>query len=220
MPISRLFLTERLTSAIPLLNSVPSAIQIEEAIDATLADFNRRVRRIKQADLSIVSGTATYTLPADFQSVIRVGGLLDPTMGVIIAAEGIIPIPMTFRDTWTVAGDQITFYPKPTYTLTRKMWYAAKHVINVSANYPDMTSEEAEIVLLGAKAYGLSYQATKQVGTAYSYRMGDVQVDKKGVSEQIGVQHAVAMAQYEAAIKSYVGTLTIQNFIPAWEWRS
>lgn len=208
MSIAREYLVNRVTNDVIVSNGVPSDAQMAQAVETTVADFNRRVRRIKITTLSVVNGTATYTLPVDFQVLVRMVRLWDET-GIINTASGLIPVSSTFKERWTIAGNSITFYPTPTYTLTREITYGAKHVVDANGNYPDMTPEEAEIILLGARSEILGVQSAKAVASTRAYRMGDVAVDTTAVGDKITAQMSATRAAYDDAIASYIGTRTL-----------
>jgi hypothetical protein len=158
---------------------------------------------VKQATLSIVSGTATYTLATDCLKLIALDALANAE-GLIISSAGLIPVSPDFEETWLVSNGQITFYPTPTYTLDRDYQYQAGWALDgTSQAYTDMGDEEAGIVLLLATGKALTMQANKAAQEAWQYQLGDERVNKEALAAALREQAKQAVSEYEAAVRNY-----------------
>lgn len=190
-------LVSRLQADVPAVDSVPSSDQYERAIKDAIADFSRRCGTEKIDTLGIVSGTAAYTLPDDFLKLIMLESFATAD-GVLITAAGIIPLDANWEERWTVRGLTITFYPTPSYTMSRDYRYKAGWVLNDDGDeYEDMGEEEAGIILLRAAAACLTKQSNVMAPEAFSYQQGDVSVNT-------GTQTLAVRAQLDSVEKSYL----------------
>jgi len=198
--------------AVPAWNSSPTDDQYTQAVKDAVMDFNRRAPMQKVVTLSMVSGTATYALPDDYVKVIRVASLANPS-GVILT-DHIIPVnASTWRERHMIAGKNITFYPMPQYTLARDVWYAAGHILDDSAAYPDMTDDTAYILLHKAQAICLRLQANKAATQAWSYSIGDESVNKAALADSLRKQAEALEGEgdgagkpgYLALVRQFVG---------------
>src|SRR5687768_4507420 len=84
-------LIDKLQSKVPARNDVPSDSQYRQAVIDAVDDFSLRASREKITTLQIVSGTATYDLPADFVKIIKLEGLACGD-GVLNTSAGLIPL--------------------------------------------------------------------------------------------------------------------------------
>jgi len=209
MPISLEILITRLQSDVPARSGVPDSGQYEQAVRDAVGDFNQRAPMQKVAVLSVVSGAAAYSLPADFVRVISLQSLTEPG-SVIVSGSGLIPTSAAFRERYTIAGLTITFYPTPTYTLARELWYAAGHVLDIDDAYPNMTPDVASSVILKAQAIALMLQANKAAQEAWSYQIGDERVSKEKLAAELRAQAQAAEARYlQKAASGGAGASTI-----------
>lgn len=204
MSVSLATLVAQLQADVPARNSVPSADQYEYLIKTAVADYSRRNPNQKIYALSIVSGTAAYSLPSDFLRVITLESAATAD-GVIISNAGIVPISALWDEVWTIAGLTITFSPTPTYSMDRDLWYAAGHVLNGSDAYPDMTEDDATILLMKARSLALGMQASAVAGDGWKYQIGDEMVDKSGQGKAFRDQAQHWEDSYLAAVKGAVG---------------
>jgi len=203
-------LVTRLQADVPARSGAPDSSQYEQAVRDAVSDFNRRAPMEKVAMLSIVSGTAAYSLPADFVRVISLQSLTEPG-GVIVSGSGLIPTSATFRERYTIAGLTITFYPTPSYALARELWYAAGHVLDGDDAYPDMTSDVAGQVMLKAQAIALMLQANKAAQEAWSYQIGDERVSKEKLAAELRAQAQAAEQRYlQKVAGGGVGTIGLR----------
>jgi len=223
-------LIAQLTDDIPARNGTPSSNQYRRMVSEAAEDFSRRCGRIKAGMLNIVAQTATYDLPDDFVSLIRILQLaprygrtsrtldVDPTPsmgyaemyeGIINSASGIIPMDATFTEKWTVINKQITFYPTPVYTLTRVFYYKSGWIIQGDDDYTDefidMTGDESRIMMLEAKALCVGLQRNKMAADGWKYQIGDEQMDKTQQPTALKELQADLEAKYLAAVERYNG---------------
>lgn len=199
-----------LQTDVPAVNSVPTTAQYEKAVKDAVNEFSRRCGLVKIASLNIVSGTATYDLADDFLKLI----LLESPVGidgVIISASGIIPLGESWDETYQVVAGQITFFPTPTYTMTRDYRYKAAWILtgdDGSETYADMRDEEAQIVLLKAKALAtekiMNAQASKG---SLRYSFGAVSVDKSSGLDSLGTSIEKHNSMFDAECKRYNGAV-------------
>lgn len=164
-----------LQAEVPASNSVPTEAQYTQAIKDAILDFSRRCGLEKIAELDIVSGTPTYSFSADFLKLIWLEALTGHD-GVIISDGGIIPISADWEETYQIINKQITFFPTPTYTLSREYKYKSGWVAT-AGDYTTLGEDEAQIILLKAKAICLQKQANAE-SSGMKYSFGAVSVDK------------------------------------------
>lgn len=201
MTLTLLELTNRLEADVGARDGVPSADQYQRCVEAAVSDFGRRAGRHKIATLSIVSGTATYDLPTDFVALILLESLQSPD-NVLHTAAGLVPISEGYNEYHTIAGGQITFYPTPTYSMTRYLHYQAGFVL-VAGSYAEMDDGHAEILLQLAQAKALTLQTNYYALQAWQYQIGDERVSKERLAEALRAQAKAVNDSYLAAITSY-----------------
>ena len=76
-------LTDLITSLldeVPAVDSIPNSDQAQRYVIDAVADFSRRVGRVKAATLSIVADTGTYSSPNDFMRVVYMQPIRDVTV--------------------------------------------------------------------------------------------------------------------------------------------
>lgn len=195
-----------LQSEVPAVNSVPSSAQYEQAIKDAVQDFSRRCGRKKMGELSIVSGTATYALANDFLKLIWLEAITGVD-GVIVSSGGLIPTAAEWEEIYTIVGGQITFTPAPTYTMDREYSYKAAWILD-GGSYTTMGDEEAQIVMLKAKAIAKAKQrqASSSSGTM-GYSFGAVKVDKSSGVEDLKAEVVSLNDEYDAACDAYNGAV-------------
>lgn len=199
-----------LSDEVPQSGGVPTSAQYEQAIKDAVTDFSRRCGREKLATLNIVSGTATYDLPADFLTLIMLESFssLD---GVIVSSAGIIPLEREWNEEYTIRNRQITFFPTPTYNMARDFAYKAAWVLTTAdedygvQEYATLTDDEAQIVLLKAQGIAISKKASALQGSTMSYSLGAVKVDKGGAVENYTKQEYALHGEYVQACNQYNG---------------
>jgi hypothetical protein len=196
-------LAAQLEATVPARNDVPSEAQYEQAVMDAVEDFGARRPMQSTYDVAVVSGTASYTLPADFVKLIKFESVLSSLVdGVLNTSDGLIPVSATFRERVMVQGGSLVISPTPTYNATRRLWYGAKHVLNESEVYTTLTEVEARIVLLKAQALALGWQANSMAGAGWRYRISDEEVDKSKLGSGLRDQAQAKEAEYRAALEA------------------
>ena len=188
---------------VPARNSIPSAMQYEECVKRAIADFGRRKPLVKETTISIEANVAAYDLPDDFLYVIDVEALVTGEGGVLVSPSGLVPISPSFRETYTVANGQITFVPTPTFSVDRRLWYAALYALDsTSQAYTDLTEDLVDVVILKARALAQGIKAGVAADEAWSYTVGDERVSKEKLAENMRAEAKRLTEAYEAAVRS------------------
>lgn len=212
-------LIEKLQSQVPARNNVPDDQQYRQAVIDAVDDFSLRASREKITTLQIVSGTASYDLPADFVKLIKLGGIACGD-GVLNTNAGLIPLSTsTFAERITISNKVLTITPTPAYSMERQLRYAAGWALTEGGDpdysdddiYEDMGPTEARIVLLKAQADCSSLQVNKQSGGILRYSIGDESFDKSSGVESLMKSVESLESRYLAAVDKYNGSLTIQG---------
>jgi hypothetical protein len=213
-------LMTRLEAAVPAVSSVPSQAQYQQCVEDAVADLSERKPNQKVYSISIVSGTGDYTLPTDFVRPVLLESLM-ATSGVWITATGLIPVSADVAEIYTYAGQTLTITPTPSYTASRRLWYAAGHVLNSSNAYPDMTTSEAALALLKAQALALGLLGMASGSSGWKYSIGDEVVDKSGLAKGYHDQAAMLEGRYEKGLRAAVGPFgargsDVTDFLDSW----
>jgi hypothetical protein len=194
-------LVARLQNAVPQRNGAPA--DYSRLVQDAVQQLGQDVPIITTATLAVVAGTATYTLPDDFLFEIELSG--PAAVGDVIVGSGkLIPMPGQWSEAHYIEGGSIRFDPVPGYTLDRTLRYAAGYVL-VNDRYPRLSENGARIALLYAQHLALVEQANAVAGDGWSYKIGDESVDKRGQGAAIQTQAAVALANYQNAVKPLKG---------------
>lgn len=205
MSITLTSLITDLKDDVPAIDSVPSDDQYERAIKEAVVDFSRRCGTEKIATLSVVSGTAAYSLPDDFLKLIQIETPGAPD-GVLISTEGIIPLPAEWSERFTIRGNTITFYPTPSYSMAKDYRYKAGWVLaDDNETYEEMTREEADIILTMARSVCLTKQANALSGNVLDYQQGDVRVSEGTNTLSLRADSDAAQADYRKKCDLYNG---------------
>jgi hypothetical protein len=200
-------LVTQLQSEVPAVNSVPTSTQYEQAIKDAILEFSRLCGLTKRAQLSIVANTAAYALPTDFLKLIWLESLTGAD-GVILSDAGIIPVSSRWEeDDYTIVNKVITFYPTPTYTLTREIKYKAAWVGTGSPlDYTTLGEDEAQIILLKAKSICLGKQVNA-ANAGVKYSLGAVSVDKGSGVESKSSKAEKLDDEFKEACDRYNGAI-------------
>lgn len=201
MSIALTVLVARLQNAVPQRNGAPA--DYSRLVQDAVQQLGQDVPIITTAIVAVVAGTATYTLPDDFLFEVE---LLGPVMvgHVLIGNNGLVPLGGPLSEAHYVEGDRIRFDPVPGYTLDRTLRYAAGYVLN-GGYYPRLSENGARIALMYAQHLALVEQANAVAGDAWSYKIGDESVDKRGQGAAIQAQAMAALANYQNAVKPLKG---------------
>lgn len=195
---------------VPAEGGVPSALQYEQAVKDAVRDFSERCGLEQLGTLSIVSGTATYSLPADFLKLIALETLMSPD-GVLISAEGLIPVSANWEERYTIRNGQITFKPTPTYAMTRDIRYKAAWILTEAvdeydnAEYETLGEREGRIVVLKAKALAAIKKSNASAGDAIKYSFGAVSEDLSSLEEGYRKDAKNFESEYVEACEKYNG---------------
>ena len=201
MTISIAQLADRLQRAVPARNDVPG--DYERLAQDAVRQLSQDVPIITAATIQVTAGQATYDLPADFLYEIELTGL--PAQGgVIVGNSGLIPVGDGWEETHYIEGDTLRFDPVPTYSTTRTLRYAAQHVAT-NGVYPRLSENGARVAVLYGQYLALLEQANATAGDAWSYKIGDESVDKRGQGAAIQAQASAALANYQNAIRPLQG---------------
>lgn len=203
MTVQKSWLVERLQAVVPCKDGSPSSTGYAAAIDAAVLAFSQRAPLVRVSSLSIVAGTATYSLPADFLSLISFDQTTDGN--VALTSSGIVPLGDQYSDAYNIIGLTLVFEDAPTFNETRDLRYNARHMTDASVAYPDLVPLQAEAVILKATADLLRQRAALEAGNAWSYRIGDESIDKKGLGDSVFKAADMFDAQFEKAVAALVG---------------
>lgn len=217
MSITLASLVARLTADVPAVSGVPSTAQYSQAVTDAVADLSRRASVTRVVTLAIVAGTAAYTVPTDFQKLIRLAAIgvsyqpqpaWDWSAGgfgtsTLVTPAGLVPYSDAYREQITVAGNQLTIYPTPTTSADRQLVYAAGDALNDAGTaYDTLTEDRASIALLLAKASCLERIASSPGGQALKITTGGDTVDFGAQSGAFRTQAGELRTQYLAAVAS------------------
>lgn len=215
MAVTLAWLTAQLQTVTPAVSSVPSSAQYTECIAEAIADLSQRKPITKITTLSIVSGTATYALPSDFLRVIALEGLVGESR-TLVTATGLVALGEGYTEHYNVYGGNLVFTPTPAYTASRKLMYAAQHVLDDNDSYPDLSTEDARIALLKAQALALQARAYNLFATGYSYTIGDVHEDLGAPVKALESRAAELEKRYLDALKAAIGPVGRRNRGSIW----
>lgn len=198
MTIALSTLTTRLENMVAARDSVPG--DYAQIVKDAVSQLAQDVPIIRYDTISVVSGTATYTLADDFLYMIELESALN-TDGIIISDSGLIPVSDTFDEVYEIVDGQITFTPTPTYTVTRDYRYCAGYVLDGSSIYQNLSENAARIALLYAQYLALNEIATSVAGGGWKYSIGDESVDKSRIATGYWTQADRMLTSYQQAIK-------------------
>jgi len=195
----------RLKEDVPAWEETPTDEQYLRCVRGAIGDYQALVPLKKRTTVSVVAGTASYDLPSDFLAVIRLPALTSPD-NVLVSGAGLIPTDASGRDErWEIVGQTITFYPTPTYTLERVLWYSAGYVIEGSNEYQGLSEAQAETVLLRAAARALRMQANYAARMAWQYTVESERVSKEQLSKAFAAQAQELDGQFAQVVSDAGG---------------
>jgi hypothetical protein len=203
MTVKKSWLVERLKAAVPCKDGSPSETGYEAAVEAAILAFSQRVPLVRVSSISIVAGTSTYSLPADFLSLLSFDQTTDGN--VALTSSGIVPLGDQYSDAYNIIGLTLVFEDAPTFNETRDLRYNARHLANSSPAYPDLVPLQAEAVIYKATSDLLRQRAGLEAGNAWSYKIGDESIDKKGLGDSIFKAADMFDAQFERAVSAMAG---------------
>lgn len=209
MAISLGTLVERLQTDVPAYNSIPSGLQYENAVKDAILEYAKQRGRRKIEELSLVTDQASYALPGDFVSLIKIARPAYETSGVIVSSSGLIPTGLQglARLQWYIEGANIIFEPAPTFDEVIELWFVAGFEDNGSGDYTTMLDGDAGTLLLWAASICLNLQANASTQEAWSYAIGDERVDKQKQSAAFREQAKALEARFKNQIKTTQGSI-------------
>ena len=202
MGVSLATMVLRLQQMVPALNGVPD--DYGQMVHDALEQLSSDLPITKTMLLSITAGTATYALPDDFRFLISLESIARPE-GVIFGTSGLIPVPANYEEHYDVEGNQIVFWPTPTYSMNRTLRYGAGYVLNETEQFARLTQNGARIALLHAQHLVLQAQANVVAPAGWKYQIGDEMVDKSGQAGKMREQADGLLKQYQTAVKPLKG---------------
>lgn len=198
MSVSLASLTTRLQALAPVRDGVPTEAGYVQCVKDAVSALSHDAPRRCTGAVSVVSGAASYALPADFLFLIE-WPQLALAADVMVTPQGIVPMPDGWRETATAGDGVLTISPVPAYTMPRSYRYAGAHVLtgNVGSEvYVTLNENAARIALLYATYLVLLQQAQAAAQGAWRYQIGDEMVDKSRLGD-------AAMSAAQAALTSY-----------------
>ena len=207
MAVSLSVLVSRLRALVPPRDGVPSdACYVQCVKDAALQLAQDAPRRCT-GTVNMVSGTASYALPPDFLFLLEWPQLAAVPDGVLVTAQGLVPLPLDgWREQVTVADGILTISPTPLFDSVRPFRYAGAHPLTGSAGsevYATLNENAARIALLYACYLALTQQAQAQAGQAWRYQIGDEMVDKSRLGDVGMAAAAAALQSYRQAVQGF-----------------
>lgn len=202
MGVTLTTMAARLERLVPALNGVPD--DYDQLVKDAVEQLSSDVPMTKTKTMAMVSGTAAYDLPADFRFLISLESIARPD-GLIIGNGGLIPMAASYEEHYDVEGNQIVFWPTPSYSLSRTLRYGAGHVLDGNDSCPRLTENGARIALLYAQHLALMAQANATAPAGWKYQIGDEMVDKSAQAGKMREQADGLLKQYQAAVKPLKG---------------
>jgi len=200
---------------VPEQNGLPDSEQYQRAVMDAVADFGTRLPLYRTAIVNIQVGVASYALPADFLRFIRLQPIgLAQYGNVAVTGQGLVSMGESRTRERIVVTDQLTIIPTPAYGGARTMEYAARYMQSHAGEYSDLSEEGAGAVTLKACAGLLRLKANKAAEGAWSYRIGDESVDKKGLGTALFESANAAEADYLRRIESLRGAVMARGRLP------
>ena len=189
-------LVSRLQAAVTV-----DGLDYEQTVRDAVAQLGQDCPILTSTTLAVVSGTASYALPADFLFVVELLTLA-ATDNVLLSTDGLVPVSPSMRtERWYVEGSQIRLEPTPTYSMDRTLRYAAGYAL-ASGAYARLNENGARIALLYAQYLALRASAQAAAPNAWKYSIGDESVDKSGAPSKLVEAADGALKQYQLAVRS------------------
>ena len=215
MSVALNLLVQRVVADVPARDGIPSLEQAQIAVVNAARALGWRQSLVRYSTIAVVSGTATYSLPADFVELIQLDSPVSASGSVIVSGAGLIPVPQSWQETYAIANRQITFYPTPQYTLVRNIEYKAGYVLDASNVYTNMDEDAEEPIVHKACAECLYLQANKAAADAWQYQVGDERVSKEKLASELRAQAQALEKKFEAAIAGGIGQVGMRATYPS-----
>lgn len=199
MGVALTTMVARLQTQVPVRNGSPA--DYSQLVKDAVAQFSADAPIISSTTLAIVTGIATYSLPADFifqialEPIFKLGdGVFQGSSGKLIAGS-VLDLPELVY--WE--GPTLRLDPTPTYSADRRLRYAAQHLLS-DGSYARMTENGARIALLYGQYLALVEQANTLAPASWKYSIGDETVDKSAQGRAMLEQANALLASYRNAI--------------------
>lgn len=202
MAIALSTLVTRLQNMVPARDGVPG--DYEQIVKDAVLQLAQDVPMVRYAKISIVSGTATYTLANDFVDMILLESAYNPD-GIIISDAGLIPVSVGYEEVYEIVNGQITITPTPQYTVERDYKYLAGYYLDGSEIYQNLSENAARLAMYYAQYTALNEIATSVSGGAFQYSIGDESVNKTRIGAEYRAQADRMLTQYQNATRTQVG---------------
>lgn len=200
---------------VPEQNGLPDSEQYQRAVIDAIADFGTRLPLYRTAIVNIQVGVASYALPADFLRFIRLQPIgLAQYGNVAVTGQGLVPMGESRARERIVVTAQLTIIPTPAYSGARTMEYAARYMQSNAGEYSDLSEEAAGAVTLKACAGLLRLKASKAAEGAWSYRIGDETVDKKGLGAALFEAANDIESDYLRRVEAMRGVIVARGRLP------
>ena len=210
MAIPLVDIIERLTLDVPPANGVPTEMQYRAAVESAVNDLSERAGVVKTVDVSIVAGTGSYSLPADFIHLIKFTSVFDRTI-LVAPGQKIIPMGSNFRgETIVASGGTLVISPTPNYTVVRTLVYKAGYILDVNEDYQDLTRHLALIIAPKAAANLLRQIATAGSPAAFRFSFGDLTVDKSNATKALSGAASQLEAEYASLVDKHNGPIGLR----------
>jgi hypothetical protein len=200
MALNLTSLATQLQNDVPQRGNVPSEAQYADCIQAAVADYGRRRPMLRRTAIDVVSGTAEYTLPADFYKMVMFQSALISGR-VIIKPTGLIPVPANFEESIEILGRTLRIVPTPAYSWEgRVLKYLAVHVLDDDQQYPNLEAEDVAVFMLKAQAIALRLIANVMASRVSDFSVRDVRENRSNPLAEVREQIQNLEQDYQEAL--------------------
>jgi hypothetical protein len=200
MALNLTSLVSQLQDDVPQRGNVPSEVQYADCVQAAVADYGRRRPMLRRTSIDVVSGTAEYSLPADFYKLVTFQSALT-TGGVMIKPTGLVPVPDYFQEDIEVLGRTLRIVPTPAYSWEgRVLKYLAVHVLDDDQQYPYLEEEDAAVFMLKAQAIALRLIANTMSSRVADFSVRDVRENRSSPLSEMREQIESLEQDYQQAL--------------------
>lgn len=191
-------LTNRIRRNTTTYNNIPNPEQIVEFINRSLSDLADKSPHVLTTTISIVAGTATYSLPNDFHSVksFDMG-----SGGGYMIGDTMYGSKETYSERITITGGTLVISPTPTTNQDRTLEYYARH-ISVNGEYPYLEERYINAVIWRAITYICSAKMAEAERVAWVETEGESRIDKTGIFKSIAAEKSLAEQEWSRALAS------------------
>lgn len=197
-------------------DSIPDIQGYQLAVLNAVEEFDRRTQKSILANITLVVGQTSYSLPQETKGIISVKTPFAATPQPLstsrwnekyIFTDRIIPVPFDFDiPTWsfTVSPPAIVFDTAPVFGATIKVIYKSGIYIDPS-NAIFCDSEQKNIFMIKARSLVLQSQASNTASDSWVYTLTLETADKRAQASSIRAQSQELQKEFDAQVKSYNG---------------